>query len=239
MSKAAKELECFECKKTIEVGQDYTKKIRYDNPTDASRQAFGVSKDICQECISQNKYSFIDEKYKNPTVVKFGLYTGKSWSDVPDEYLIYHYSHDVPNKYREEIVNEYTMRLLKNESVEINPVSDENAQEHILSLQKKLLDIKKTKNKPQLTKVMKLVYLTLLQENDKIKRMDYDYNSHYWLFLKTVDLKVGTHSKRIDQRTIASLFEKGLLKPTKFKDNIKKRTTEVIEYEAILDSRIS
>ena len=85
---------------------------------------------------------------------------------------------------------------------------------------------------------MRIVYVTLLKNKDTIKRFKYEYNSYYWLFQKSSDVKINLHSNKIDNRTITALYERGLLKPMQFKDDIQKRTTEVTEYEAIYDSRV-
>lgn len=238
MPKANKEYECFECKNIIEKGQEYKRAIRFENPLDKSRLFNPVQKSICINCITNKKYSFIDEKFNNPNIVKFGMYNGKMWDKVPDDYLLYLYNNQLNHQYRSEIELEYNSRLLKSNISEINPVSDIDADEYIKSLHNKLLDTPKLRNTPQLTDTMRIVYKTLLKNNDKIKRYKYEYNSYYWLFEKSTDVKINRNRNEIDNRTVTALYERGLLKPTLFKDNIQRRTTEVIEYEAIYDSRV-
>lgn len=238
MPKANKEYECFECENIIEKGQEYKREIRFENPLDKSRLFNPVQKSICINCIAKKKYSFIDEKFNNPNIVKFGMYNGKMWDKVPDDYLLYLYNNQLNHQYRSEIELEYNSRLLKSNTNEINPVSDIDADEYIKSLHNKLLDTPKLRNTPQLTDTMRIVYKTLLKNNDKIKRYKYEYNSYYWLFEKSTDVKINRNRNEIDNRTVTALYERGLLKPTLFKDNIQRRTTEVIEYEAIYDSRV-
>ena len=111
------------------------------------------------------------------------------------------------------------------------PVTIYPVDEYIKSLHDKTLDTRKLKNTPQLTDTMRIVYVTLLKNKDTIKRFKYEFNSYYWLFEKSIDVKINRHSKEIDNRTITALYNRGLLKPVQFKDDIQKRTTEVIEYE--------
>ena len=238
MSKANKDYECFECKNTIKKGQEYKRESRFENPLDKSRFFNPVQKPICMNCFSEKKYSFIDEKFNKPNIVKFGMYSGKEWNKIPDDYLLFLYQNQKNNQYRNEIELEYNSRLLKLKSNEINPIADINADEYIKSLHDKLLDTPKLKNTPQLTDTMRIVYVTLLKNKDTVKRLKHDYNSYYWVFEKSTDIKINLHSKKIDNRTITALYERGLLKPIQFKDNTQKRITEVIKYEAIYDSRV-
>lgn len=184
------------------------------------------------------KYSFIDDKFNSYNTIKFGMYCGREWVKVPDDYLLFLYQNQKNHQYRNEIELEYNSRLSKLTSNEINPVADIEANEYIKSLHDKLLDTPKLKNTPQLTDTMRIVYATLLKNKDTIKRFKYEYNSYYWLFKKSIDVKISRHSKEIDNRTITALYNRGLLKPVQFKDDIQKRTTEVIEYESIYDSRV-
>lgn len=234
-SKARKEYQCFECKNTIQKNEEYTRTTRYDNPNDKLYGGYekGYSQTICLKCIEENRYSYIDEKYNRDDIVKFGMYCGKQWNSVNWDYLVYLYENKKTHKYWSEIEKEYMKRLSLNQSNSIDPISDKDAIAHIESLKKKLLDIPKPKHTPQLTDVMREVYVKMLTESLKIKRLKYDYNSYYWLF---VDAK---NKKEIDNRTITALYKRGLLKPTKFNDNIQKRETSVVEYEAISDHRVS
>lgn len=238
MSKARKEYECFECKSIIAKGQEYKRESRFENPNDKSRLFNPIQKPICMNCFLEKKYSFIDDKFNSSNIIKFGMYCGREWAKVPDDYLLFLYENQKNNQYKNEIELEYNSRLLKSNSNEINPISDINADEYIKSLHDKLLDIPKLKNTPQLTDTMRIVYKTLLKNKDKIKRVKHDYNSYYWLFEKSTDVKINIHRNKIDNRTVTALYERGLLKPIKFEDNIQTRTTEVIEYEAIYDSRV-
>lgn len=239
MPKANKEYECFECGSIIKKGQEYTRQTRYEIPMDVGRQHNAVQKPICNSCILENKYSFIDRKYNSPDIIKFGMYSGIKWNKAPDDYIVYIYKNSKNNRYWNEIEKEYNRRLKHIEVNEIKPISDNEALEYIESLKQKLINPTKLKNTPQLTDTMKIVYKTLLNKKDKIKRLKYDYNSYYWLFEKSTDVKVKRYSNEIDNRTVLALYKRGLLKPTKFKDNVKSRTTEAIEYEAIYDSRVN
>ena len=238
MAKAKKEYECFECKSIIAKGKEYERRVRFENPNDKSRLFNPIQKTICMNCVLEKKYSFIDNKFNSPHIVKFGMYIGRTWDKVPDDYLLFLYENQKNNQYRSEIELEYNLRLSKLTSNEINPVADIEADEYIKSLHDKLLDTPKLKNTPQLTDTMRIVYVTLLKNKDTIKRFKYEYNSYYWLFEKSIDVKINRHSKEIDNRTITALYNRGLLKPVQFKDDIQKRTTEVIEYESIYDSRV-
>lgn len=238
MAKAKKEYECFECKSIIAKGQEYERRVRFENPNDKSRLFNPIQKTICMTCILEKKYSFIDNKFNSPHIVKFGMYLGRTWDKIPNDYLLFLYENQKNNQYRSEIELEYNSRLSKLTSNEINPVADIEADEYIKSLHDKLLDTPKLKNTPQLTDAMRIVYVTLLKNKDTIKRFKYEYNSYYWLFKKSSDVKINLHSNKIDNRTITALYERGLLKPIHFKDDTQKRITEVIEYEAIYDSRV-
>lgn len=230
--------ECFECKSIIAKGQEYKRESRFENPLDKSRLFNPIQKPICMNCFLENKFSFIDEKYNKPDIVKFGMYSGREWIKVPDDYLLFLYEKQKNHQYRNEIELEYNSRLLKSNSNEINPVADIEADKYIKSLHNKLFDTPKLKNTPQLTDTMRIVYVTLLKNEDKIKRLKHDYNSYYWLFEKSTNVKINSYSTQIDNRTVTALYERGLLMPIKFQDDIKKRKTEVIEYEAIQDSRV-
>lgn len=236
--KAKKEYECFECKSIIIIGEEYEKKSRYENPMDKSRLFNPIQKPICKSCVTNNKYSFVDEKYNSSKIVKFGMYCGREWTKVPNDYLLFLYENQKNHQYINEIELEYNSRLLQSNSTEINPVPDIDANEYINSLHNKLLDTPKLKNSPQLTDTMRIVYVTLLKNKDKVKRLKYEYNSYYWLFEKSINVKINNYSQKIDNRTITALYKRGLLNPIKFKDDIQKRITEVIEYEAIYDSRV-
>lgn len=238
MPRANKEYECFECKSIITKRQEYKREIRFENPNDKSRLFNPLQKPICMTCILDKKYSFIDDKFNSYNTIKFGMYCGREWVKVPDDYLLFLYQNQKNHQYRNEIEIEYNSRLLKLNTNKINPVPDINVDEYIKSLHDKTLDTPKLKNTPQLTDTMRIVYVTLLKNKDTIKRFKYEYNSYYWLFKKSSDVKINLHSNKIDNRTITALYERGLLKPMQFKDDIQKRTTEVIEYEAIYDSRV-
>ena len=238
MAKAKKEYECFECKSIIAKGKEYERRVRFENPNDKSRLFNPIQKTICMNCVLEKKYSFIDNKFNSPHIVKFGMYIGRTWDKVPDYYLLFLYENQKNNQYRSEIELEYNLRLSKLTSNEINPVADIEADEYIKSLHDELLDTPKLKNTPQLTDTMRIVYKTLLKNKDTVKRLKHDYNSYYWLFEKSTDVKINIHRNKIDNRTVTALNERGLLKPIKFEDNIQTRTTEVIEYEAIYDNRV-
>lgn len=238
MPKANKDYECFECGSIIQKGQEYTRQARYESPIDVGRQHNAVQKPICSACISDNKYSFIDNKYNSPDIIKFGMYSGINWDKAPDDYIIYIYKNSKNNRYWNEIEKEYNRRLKHIEVNEIKPISDNEALEHIKKLKENLLNPCKLKNTPQITDTMRIVYKTLLTNKDKIKRHKYEYNSYYWLFEKSTDVKIKRYCNEIDNRTVTALYERGLLKPTLFKDDVQKRTTEVIEYEAIYDNRV-
>lgn len=238
MSIARKEYICFECKNTIKKGEEYDKKARFENPIDKSRFFNPILKPICVNCILDKKNSFIDEKFNKPDIVKFGMYCGRQWNKVPDSYILFLYEKQKNHQYRNEIELEYHSRLSQLNTNEINPVSDIEAVKYIESLHKRLLDIPKLSKTPQLTDTMRVVYSTLLKNKDIVKRLKHDYNSYYWVFEKSVDVKINNYRHKIDNRTITALYERGLLKPIKFKDDIQKRLTEIIEYEAIYDSRV-
>lgn len=240
MPKARQEYECFECKKIIKKGEEYQRQTRYETPNDKTycNLSHGVQKPICLKCISENKYSYIDEKYNSPDIVKFGIHSGKLWSKVPNDYIIYMYENKKTHKHFSEFEKEYIKRLKRNNTNDISPISEDEALKHIEQLHNNLLDTPKFKKTPQLTDTMRTVYVTLLKNKDKVKRLKHEYNSYYWLLEKSFDVKICRNRKEIDNRTIEALYKRGLLKPTKFKDDIQKRTTEVIEYESIYDNRV-
>lgn len=238
MPKARQDYECFECGNIIPKGQEYTRQTRYESPMDIGRQHNAVQKPICSDCISNKKFTFIDSKYNSPYIIKFGMHCGKKWNKAPDDYIAYIYENSKNNRYWNEIEKEYIRRLEESEVSKIKPVSNSKAVEHIDYLKQKLSNPPKSKKTPQLSDTMRIVYKTLLNNKDKIKRLKHNYNSYYWLFDKSTNVKISTHSKQINNRTVTALYERGLLKPTKFKDNIQSRTTEPIEYEAIYDSRV-
>lgn len=240
MPNARKEYECFECKNIIKKGQEYQRQTRHKTPDDKKHGGLthGVQKCICLKCVNENKYSYIDEKYNSPDIIKFGMYSGKLWSKVPDDYVVYMYENKKTHKYFLEIEREYIKRAKSNTFDNISPISDDDALKHIEQLHNNLLDAPKLKKTPQITDTMRIVYGTLLNNKDRVKRLKHSYNSFYWLFEKSTDVKINSWNKRIDSRTIKALYKRGLLRPTKFKDDIQKRTTEIVEYEAIYDSRV-
>lgn len=220
MSKARKEYECFECKRNIAVGEEYERKTRYDNPDDRKYGGLskGFQKCICKKCVSENKYSYIDEKYnkilEDSTVIKFGQYIGKKWDLLDDDYLIFIYSNIKVGIHRKEIVTEFNRRLNLNKSCEIKSL---NFEERKLKLEK--LKEEYIKNE---TAIYKSLSIYMEKEYKKIlefggvrycKRKNDNYE--YWYIEKSDGC-----FEYIRTKTIIALYNRGLLKPVEFTDNL-------------------
>lgn len=221
MPKARKEYECFECKKTIIIGEEYERKARYNNPDDRKYggNEKSIQKCICKECISENKYSYIDEKFNNiekdKSVIKFGVHYGQKWKHLADDYIIFIYSKIKDGKYRQEIENELNRRLNLKKTCEIKPLNFDERNQKIMDLREKYI-----KNETAIYKSLSIhmeTYYNKIIEAGSVsyrKRKSNDYEAWY------LDNNTQKDWDWVETKTIIALYERGLLKPIEFTDNI-------------------
>ncbi|AXH16497.1 hypothetical protein CP985_13485 [Malaciobacter mytili LMG 24559] len=234
MPKARKEYECFECKKTINIGEEYERRMRYETPNDykfGGTQS-GIQKCICLKCISENRYSYIDEKFNkiqtDKSIIKFGSEYGRKWTELANDYMIFIYSKIKDGKHRVEIEREYNRRLLNSLPCEITPLDATQREDKIEQLRQVYIKNENAEYK-SLTLHMEKCYKQIAENKTvSYKRMGVDR-----FFCWYIDNNDNTY---IETKTIIALYKRGLLKPIKFTDDLldfRPTKYEVIEKDIV------
>lgn len=227
--KANKEHKCFECSSLITKGDEYSRQTRYRDPADKMYGNNGVQKTICKSCVKSHKFSFIDEKYNSPTIVKFGQYFGKEWKSLPDDdYILFLYLNNKNHQYRDEIEREFNARLNKHEFCNLQIASDviyssEIKMQKLTPIQAKALkyiDEHQIKELLYVKQHTEIFGITFDESNEAFVNMQRFYHQLDWTHKDAMIIQEGSYSPifdwSLDGKTIKALCQRDILVPIKY-----------------------